>query len=248
MSFYLIKKIKIKTSIFFTASVFIVFAGILTCPVLCQENQADTMQTEKAGADTVWVEKVTVDTVWVEKVKVDTVWVEKEAAEPQQNQRKVAEKPPQESKGRNPKVYYGGYANFSVGTYTRIGFEPLIAYKLFPKFSIGTKLSYEYVKDKRYETMHETSNFGISVFARRRFFRRLYAHIEYSEMNYKLYDSLGSSDRYWVSFLYLGGGISLPISKTTSVNAEVLWDLIQDPHSPYKTVQPFFNVGIGIGF
>ena len=32
------------------------------------------------------------------------------------------------------------------------------------------------------------------------------------------------------------------------VNAEVLWDIIQDKHSPYKTVQPFFNVGIGIGF
>ena len=237
-----------KTLNFLAASLFIVFAGMMACPVLSQEAQADTVQADKARADTVWVEKVTVDTVWVEKVKVDTVWVEKEAAEPQQNQRKVAEKPLQESKGRNPKVYYGGYANFSVGTYTRIGFEPLIAYKLFPKFSIGTKLSYEYVKDKRYETMHETSNFGISVFARRRFFRRLYAHIEYSEMNYKLYDSLGSSDRYWVSFLYLGGGISLPISKTTSVNAEVLWDLIQDPHSPYKTVQPFFNVGIGIGF
>ena len=63
-----------------------------------------------------------------------------------------------------------------------------------------------------------------------------------------IYDSLGEHDRYWVSFLYLGGGISLPISKSVSLNAEVLWDLIQDQNSPYKSLQPFFNVGIGIGF
>ena len=226
-----------KTFNFLVASSFFVFAGMLNQPVLCQENPRDTMQ----------VENVRVDTVYVEKVRVDTVYVEK-ANEPQQPQSKEDEKQPQEPKGRNPKVYYGGYANFSVGTYTRIGFEPLIAYKLFPKFSVGTKLSYEYVKDKRYETDYESSNFGIGVFARRRFFKKLYAHIEYSEMNYKIYDSLGSSDRYWVSFLYLGGGISLPVSKNASLNAEVLWDLIQDQHSPYKTVQPFFNVGIGIGF
>lgn len=222
---------------FLVAAIFFVYAGLMNQPVLCQENQRDTTQ----------VENVRVDTVYVEKVRVDTVYVEK-ANEPQQPQNTEDEKKPQESKGRNEKVYYGGYANFSVGTYTRIGFEPLIAYKLFPKFSVGTKLSYEYVKDKRYETNHESSNFGIGIFARRRFFKRLYAHIEYSEMNYKIYDSLGSSDRYWVSFLYLGGGISLPVSKAASLNAEVLWDLIQDQHSPYKTVQPFFNVGIGIGF
>ena len=235
-----------KTLDLFTASVFFILTGMMAHPVLCQEPRADTVQVERI--DTVWIEKTKVDTVWVEKVTVDTVWVEKANAEPQQNQKKEDEKKSQGSKGRNPKVYYGGYANVSVGQYSRIGFEPLIAYKIFPKFSVGGKLSYEYVKDKRYETNHESSNFGFSVFARRRFFKRLYAHIEYSEMNYKLYDVTGTHDRYWVSFLYLGGGISLPISKTTSVNAEVLWDLIQDQNSPYKTVQPFFNVGIGIGF
>ena len=154
-----------KTFQILVSAIFFVFAGRMNQPILCQENQRDTMQ----------VENVSVDTVWVEKVRVDTVWVEK-ANEPQQIQRKADETKPQESKGRNPKVYYGGYANISVGTYTRIGFEPLIAYKLFPKFSVGTKLSYEYVKDKRYETDHESSNFGFSVFARRRFLKRLYAH------------------------------------------------------------------------
>jgi len=68
-------------------------------------------------------------------------------------------------------------------------------------------------------------------------------------MNYKLYNDTGDSKkRQWISFLYVGGGYSLPISKTTSLNAEVLWDILQDDDSPYKTVEPFFNVGIAVGF
>jgi hypothetical protein len=91
------------------------------------------------------------------------------------------------------------------------------------------------------------SNFGISFFARRRFFRKLYAHIEYSEMSYKLYDSMEKVNA--TGFLFIPWRrYQLPISKRASVNAEVLWDLIQDKDSPYKAVQPFFNVGIGVGF
>lgn len=214
----------------------IVLMSMMTHPVLCQENPVDTVHVER------------IDTVWIEKTRVDTVYVEKANPELTQNQNTQVVKEPQKSKGRNEKVYYGGYANVSIGQYSRIGFEPLIAYKLFPKFSVGAKLRYEYVRDKRYDITHQSSNYGVSVFARRRFLKRLYAHIEYAEMNYKLYDAIGASDRYWVSFLFLGGGVSLPISKNASLNAEALWDLIQDQHSPYKTVQPFFNVGIGIGF
>lgn len=222
-----------KTVYLFVSFVFFAVSGLVQDEVLGQEIPPDTIQ----------VDQVRVDTVYIEKVRVDTVMIEPAQAQVQE----PTEKPQQSSK-KNEKVYYGGYANFSFGEYTLIGIEPLIAFKLFPKFSVGGKLSYEYVKDKRYETNHESSNYGISVFARRRFFKRLYAHIEFSEMNYKLYDSQGNSNREWIPFLYLGGGVSLPISKRTSVNAEVLWDLIQNEDSPYKTVQPFFNVGIGVGF
>ena len=57
---------------------------------------------------------------------------------------------PKKSSIDKTKLYYGGYANFSIGNYTVIGFEPMVGYKLTPKFSVGSKLTYEYVKDKRY--------------------------------------------------------------------------------------------------
>ena len=215
---------------------------------MCQETEHDTLRVAKARVDTVIIEKVRVDTVVIEKVRVDTVRIETVKVEPKQEPVQKPKENPQNVKGKNEKVYYGGYANFSFGKYNVIGFEPLIEFKLLKRFSVGTKLSYEYFKDKRYETVKESSNYGASIFARLRIAKRLYGHIEYAGMNYKIYDSSGAGDRQWIPFLYLGAGYSLPISKTASLNAEVLWDLIQNGDSPYKTVQPFFSVGLGVGF
>ena len=126
------------------------------------------------------------------------------------------------------KLYYGGSVNLSIGSYTVIGATPMVGYKLTPKFSVGGQLSYEYVKDKRYSTDYETSNYGLSVFSRLRVVPQLYLHAEFSEMNYKLYSFNGSSSREWVPFLWLGGGYSQPITKNN-------WE-------------PYFSVGVGVGF
>ena len=127
---------------------------------------------------------------------------------PAQNQAQVQTQPqpqktqnsPQNSQGKNDKFYYGGYANFSIGKYTLIGFELLIGYKLLPKLSVGRKLSYEYFKNKNYTPKKEGSNYGISAFSRLRIAQRFYAHVEFSEMNYKIYKSLEESKRQWISF------------------------------------------------
>ena len=238
-----------KTNPFISVLLMIItIAGFGQKSALGQETELDTIRNEKVRVDTVWIEKVKVDTVIIEKARVDTVRIETIRGEPKQEPVQQSAEKAQKDQSKNDKVYYGGYANFSFGKYTNIGFEPLIAYKLLPRFSIGAKLSYEYVKDKRYDSVQEFSNFGASIFSRLRIARKLYAHIEYAGRNYKLYDSLGGSKRQWVPFLYLGGGYSLSISKKASLNAQVLWDLLQNDNSPYKTVQPFFSVGIGIGF
>ena len=153
-----------------------------------------------------------------------------------------------ESKFDKSKLYYGGYVNASFGNYTVIGATPLVGYKVNPKFSVGAQIAYEYVKDKRYETDYETSNYGISLFSRYRLVPQLYAHLEFSEMNYKLYNSLGESRRTWVPFLYVGGGYSQPVSRNTWFNIQVLFDVINHEDSPYKDWEPYFSVGFGVGF
>ena len=166
-----------------------------------------------------------------------------------QNQNVKQEKPAQKvSKFDKRKLYYGGYVNASLGKYTVLGATPLVGYKLTPKLSVGGQLTYEYVKDKRYSTDYETSNYGISAFSRFRLVPQLYAHVEFSQMNYELHNSTGKSDREWVHFLFVGGGYSQPISKNTWFTAQVLFDVINDEDSPYKEWEPYYSVGIGVGF
>lgn len=196
--------------------------------------------------DTIPKQGVRVDTVVIEKVKVDTIYLPaKEPIQPQPQANK--DKAPKQKENKK-KLYFGGYASFSFGKYTVIGVEPVIAYKLLPKLSFGAKFSYEYLKNKNYSPAREGSNYGIGFFSRQRIGKRFYAHVEFSQMNYKMYDLVGDSYREWISFLYLGAGVRQPITKNTSFTFEVLWDLIQDDDSPYSTVEPFINIGIVAGF
>ncbi|MCU4174384.1 hypothetical protein [Carboxylicivirga sp. N1Y90] len=239
------KKIYLPSLLFFVIST----ATFAQTDSSAYENNTiqDTVQIIESR-DSIAVEPTRVDTVVIEKVRVDTVYLPlKEEAKPP-NQPQATETPKPKSKEKNDKVYYGGYATFSFGKYTAVGIEPLIAYKLFRKFSLGAKLSYEYVKNKNYDPPREVSNYGVAAFSRLRIAKRLYAHVEYSEMNYKFFDINGNSNREWISFLYVGGGVRLPMSKRVSLNAEILWDVLQEDNSPYKTVEPFVSVGIVAGF
>jgi hypothetical protein len=200
--------------------------------------------------DTIRIETVRVDTVKIESVRIDTVVVTPVKTEPAvQTAAKSTERKEEKKPLLNPnKIYFGGYVNASFGSYTAIGIEPMVGYKLTPKLSLGTKITYEYISDKRYEEDYSASNYGFSVFNRMRVTQGLYTHAEFSAMNYKLYDSLGESNRTWVPFLFLGGGMSQPISGNTWFTAEVLFDVIQNENSPYKKWEPFFSVGFGVGF
>uniref|UniRef100_UPI003216A089 hypothetical protein n=1 Tax=uncultured Draconibacterium sp. TaxID=1573823 RepID=UPI003216A089 len=154
----------------------------------------------------------------------------------------------EESKFDKSKLYYGGYLNLSIGSYTVIGATPLVGYKLTREFSVGGQLSYEYVKDKRYSTDYETSNYGVSIFSRYRVVPQFYVHAEFSEMNYKLYSYTGGRERVWVPFLWLGGGYSQPVTENTWLNAQVLFDVINDENSPFPRWEPYYSIGFGVGF
>jgi len=136
----------------------------------------------------------------------------------------------------------------SFGSYTMIAIRPLVGYKFTPKLSGGVKLSYEYIKDTRYSSTYNTSNYGGSVFTRYRLLQPVYLHAEYANMSYELYNALGDSDRKWVPFLLVGGGYSQHIGGNSWLNAQILFDVLQNSNSPYSSGEPFYSVGIGIGF
>ena len=167
------------------------------------------------------------------------------------NQEQVQQAPDTQPKAKKPigdKLYFGGYFNMSFGSYTLIGIEPMIGYKLIPRLSIGAKFRYDYMQDKRYAETYTASNYGASVFSRLVLFRGLYAHAEYAGYNYKFYYQDGTSEREWVPFLLLGGGYTMRVGNRTSVNAQILFDVLQNENSPYSRYEPFYSVGVGVGF
>ena len=156
--------------------------------------------------------------------------------------------PPAQKKSHKDKIYFGGYVNLSFGKYTVIGVEPMIGYKVIPRISVGAKIRYDYISDKRYAVDYNTHTYGGSIFTRTVLFRGLYAHAEFAEYNYELYDLLGSSSRQWIPYLFLGAGFSQRVGARTSLNAQVLFDVLQHQDSPYGRWEPFYSVGMGVGF
>jgi hypothetical protein len=146
------------------------------------------------------------------------------------------------------KIYFGGYLNLSFGKYTVIGAEPMIGYKITPKLSAGLKIRYDYIKDKRYATSYTSSNYGGSVFTRYRIIPALYLHAEYAQYNYEQYYSAEDAERFWVPFLYLGAGYSQRLGGNTWLNFQILFDVLQSSKSPYNKWEPFYSVGVGVGF
>jgi hypothetical protein len=156
--------------------------------------------------------------------------------------------PPKQSAPIENRVYYGGIVGLSFGDYFRISLEPYVGYKLTPKASVGGKIRYEYIEDKRYEEKLTSSNYGGSIFTRYRLIPQIYAHGEFAYMSYKYKISERESDRSWVPFLLLGGGLVQRAGARTSLYVEVLWDVLQDDNSPYDSSTPFVSIGVGVGF
>ncbi len=153
-----------------------------------------------------------------------------------------------QEKSFSDKIYYGGNIGLALGSYTMIGVYPLVGYKVTPSLSTGLKVGYEYISDKRYSSNHTTSNYGASIFARYRIIQPLYVHLEYAGMNYELYNQLGESNRRWVPFLLAGAGYSQHLGGRTWLVAQILFDVLQNSNSPYRSWEPFYSIGISAGF
>jgi hypothetical protein len=157
------------------------------------------------------------------------------------------------------KWYYGGTVGFNFWSdYFYLSVNPLVGYNVSQQFSVGGKIQYAYINDKRNNYADVTShNYGASIFSRYRPIQPIYLHAEFEYGSYEehtiYYYPLTQktkieSKRNWVPFLYLGGGYVQQLSPNASVYVEVLFDVIQDKNSPYENWDPIISVGGGIGF
>ena len=176
---------------------------------------------------------------------------EKDSANVKEETTPETTKPP----SKESRWYYGGEVGFGFSSnYFSIGIEPIVGYKITPKFSVGGKIGYTYISDSRYDPLPtlNTSNYGGSIFSRYRIIPQLYAHAEFAYWSFEeaidITDDGYDTDRVWVPFLLLGGGFSQMISPNVWAYAEVLFDVLNDTNSPYEEWDPWISVGVGVGF
>jgi hypothetical protein len=146
------------------------------------------------------------------------------------------------------RIYWGGGISLAFWNYTAIRIEPLIGYRITPKFSAGAKVMYEYLRYERFGGTVDSHSYGGSLFARYRFIPQLYGHVEYGGQNYERTDASGIEERVGYPFLLVGGGFVQQTGRRTSLFFELLYDVLQDDDSPYDNGGPFITVGIAVGF
>jgi hypothetical protein len=168
---------------------------------------------------------------------------------------KVKEEPKPETTQQEPKEnkwYYGGTIGFSFwNDYTYIGIYPQVGYKITPQFSIGGKIGYSYYN--YHDTDLSTDNYGGSIFTKYRVIPQFYLHGEfvyfsYEQQTFDLATRQYGTERNWVPFILLGGGLSQNIGQNVWAYVEVLFDVLQDENSPYEGWDPFVSFGVGVGF
>ncbi|WP_430815002.1 hypothetical protein [Carboxylicivirga sp. RSCT41] len=145
------------------------------------------------------------------------------------------------------KLFTGGSIGLTFGDYTNLIISPVIGARLNPKVYAGLGIEYQYTKDKRYDPALTYNQFGGRLFAQYNIRPSLYAHGEFAGYSMERYTTLLKKERNFVPFIYFGGGYRKMISQRSFLTVQVLFDVLQHKYSPYKSWEPIFSVGFGVG-
>jgi hypothetical protein len=143
--------------------------------------------------------------------------------------------------------YYGGA--FALGFWdgdVRVAIQPNVAWMVNPKVAMGLGASYEFVSYA--SGAAQAHNYGGSLFARYSFTPLLYGRAEFELRSLDATATPADVGRETVEFMWLGGGLATPLGRNSSAYAEVLYDLVQDPLSPYEGGRPLTRVGVSFLF
>jgi hypothetical protein len=149
---------------------------------------------------------------------------------------KATEKDPNKESFKE-RLVYGGNIGGYFGQNTFVNFNPMVGYRITDSFVAGIGANYLYFKSP----LQSGSVWGKSVWSRLYFLESFYAHAEFEnlDLRYRYLDQ-SAKDNLNVALIGLG-------YQSNYFGIAVLYDLIQDPNSPYST--PLIRIGgmIGIG-
>lgn len=189
--------------------------------------------------------------------------------------RRAAARPKQQNTGFDPnRIIFGGGIAFGFNSNSLVlGASPILGYRLTGRLAAGIGVGYLYYRIKEEVALYDPTIGGMrtfpykssllypSIWSRFLITQNIFAHaeFEYDFQTYKYYDidsdpasptvnrPVQFTDKVQTQALLLGGGLRQPISTNTSILAMVLYDVLQQPRSPYKN-RIDFRVGVSVGF
>lgn len=139
------------------------------------------------------------------------------------------------------RLVFGGNLGGYFGNQTFVQINPMVGYKTTSWWINGVGLNYMYVSSRNYSQ----SVYGASVWSRAYAFRSLFAQTEFEMLKLTARNPLNETFRANVPVWFVGGGYQ-STGQGFGLSIMMLYDVIQDPNSPYST--PVFRIGGLFGF
>lgn len=157
------------------------------------------------------------------------------------NQSRKAPKP-------NP-WFFGGMLGGSWSSYGgSLEVAPVVGYKVTEDFHVGSRITYIYSSyDYPGYGRKSFNDYGASLFARHRFLKMLFAHVEYEVLSVEYFTDPNSSAtaRRTINNLFVGGGLFQSMGGRGFATIAILWNVLDSQYSPYSN--PIIRVGFGVG-
>ena len=163
----------------------------------------------------------------------------------------------QENTPISDKIYAGGNMSFNIyNSWILFEAAPFVGYKVTPEFSLGTGIKYIYIGNPQFDI--KQSYYGGNIFSRYKFTDNFMAHVEFEVLRvYELNPiKLNYLERTNASMFNLGAAYSSALGSNGSVQIMLLYDLINDYNSPYRSYYIFgsngppilYRIGFSFGF
>lgn len=168
--------------------------------------------------------------------------------------------PKKEEKKLWDRMYVGGNIGLQFGTITDVEVSPHVGYYIYPRWSAGIGINYEYYNRKSsiyYPYAIDTHIYGYNIFTRLALIQDLgktfgigngisiigQAEYERLSLERKYFERTSSLDegRFWLDSFLVGGGIKQAIGKRSSIYLLIMWNLNETINSPYSN--PIFKFG-----
>lgn len=139
------------------------------------------------------------------------------------------------------KLVFGGNLGGYFGNPTYFQLNPMVGYRTTPWLINGIGVNYTYFATNGYRE----NIYGTSVWTRATVFKTLFAHTEFELLKRSAFDGLGNTTEAIVPVWLVGAGYNSGGGRL-GLSAMIMYDLIQDPNSPYN--QPIIRIGGLFGF